>query len=73
MLPAEPAVVPGPEYARRVESLMRAHTDIVARFGLGAAPTFKQTLNRVIAEMEAEGSLTNRPVDSATGAGKSGL
>jgi len=52
---------------------MRAHTDLVARFGLGVAPTFKQTLNRVIAVMDAEAALSDRPVDGVTSTPKSGL
>ena len=64
---------PALEHAHQAEMLMRAHTDLVARFGLGAAPTFKQTLNRVIAEMDAEGALTDRPVERATDPRKSGL
>lgn len=50
-LPLEPAV----EHAHQAEILMRVHTDLVAGFDLGAALTFKQTLNRVIAEMDLEG------------------
>mgnify|MGYP000208573314 CR=1 FL=1 len=73
MLPPDPVIEPGLDRAQRAEMLMRAHTDLVARFGLGVAPTFKQTLNRVIAEMDAEGSLTDRPVDSVTDPRKSGL
>ena len=73
MLPPESAIAPGLNHAKQAEMLMRAHTDLVARFGLGAAPTFKQTLNRVIAEMDAEGALTDRPVESVTRPRKSGL
>lgn len=73
MLQHDSAIEPGLDRAQRAEMLMRAHTDLVARFGLGVAPTFKQTLNRVIAEMDAEGSLTDRPVDGVTDPRKSGL
>jgi hypothetical protein len=73
MLPPDLLLEPALEHAHQAEMLMRAHTDLVARFGLGAAPTFKQTLNRVIAEMDAEGALTDRPVESVTDPRKSGL
>ncbi len=73
MLPPEPTVALGLEHAQRAESLMRAHTELVARFGLGAAPTFKQTLNRVIAEMDAAGSLSERPVEGVSASPKTGL
>ena len=73
MLPPDLPFEPALEHAHQAEMLMRAHIDLVARFGLGAAPTFKQTLNRVIAEMEAEGALTDRPVESMTDPRKSGL
>jgi hypothetical protein len=73
MSPPEPLAEPGLDQARRAETLMRAHTDLVARFGLGVAPTFKQTLNRVIAVMDAEAALSDRPVDGVTSTPKSGL
>ena len=73
MLPTDLAIEPGLDHALRAEMLLRAHTDLVARFGLGVAPTFKQTLNRVIAEMDKGGALTDRPVDGVTDPRKSGL
>ena len=73
MLPPDLRFEPAVEHAHQAEMLMRAHIDLVARFGLGAAPPFKQTLNRVIAEIDAEGALTDRPVESVTDPRKSGL
>lgn len=69
VLPLEPAV----EHALQAGTLILAHTDLVAQFGLGAAPTFKQILNRVTAEMDAEKTLTDRPVESVTDNRESGL
>ncbi len=73
MTPQEPLVEAGLDHAQRAESLLRTHTDLVARFGLGVAPTFKQTLNRVIAQMDAQDALSDRPVQGVTGTPKTGL
>ena len=54
-MPTNLPLEPGLEHAHQAGILMRVRTDLVARFGLGAALTFKQTLNRVIAEMDVEG------------------
>ena len=69
VLPLEPAV----ECALQAGILILSHTDLVARFDLGAAPTFKQILSRVTAEMNAEEALTDRPVKSVTDNRESGL
>jgi hypothetical protein len=63
-------VDPIPEIARQAEAMLRTHADLVARFGIGVAPTFKQALNRVIARIDGE---SGRPVEGVTGARDSGL
>ena len=73
MTPPEFLVESGLCHAHRAESLLRAHTDLVARFGLGVAPTFKQTLNRVIARIDAQDALSDRPLQGMTATPKTGL
>lgn len=69
-----PHVDPIPEIARQAEAMLRTHADLVARFGIGVAPTFKQALNRVIARIDGEsGGESGRPVEGVTGARDSGL
>jgi hypothetical protein len=74
MLLPVPPVDPPLEIARDAGSLLQAHADLVARFGLGVAPTFKQELNRVMARLAAdEGAESARPIEGVTGGGQSGL
>ncbi|NQV80148.1 MAG: hypothetical protein HQ495_06310 [Alphaproteobacteria bacterium] len=55
-------------------SLLHAHADVVARFGLGVAPTFKQELNRVIAQLDSEENpADSRPIEGVTNGTKFGL
>lgn len=74
MLLPVPPVEPPLEIARYAGSLLQKHADLVARFGLGVAPTFKQELNRVIARLAVEEAAESaRAIEGVTGSPQSGL
>jgi len=62
------------DIVRSAASLLHTHADVVARFGLGVAPTFKQELNRVIAQLDSEENpADSRPIEGVTKGAKFGL
>lgn len=45
---------PSAQQLRRIEDLLKEHTELVAEFGLAPTVTFRQQLNRVLAQRKGD-------------------